>query len=68
MKRIAVSQFKPVSAGDPLTSIRLVNIVVVKFRCWISRVSQCREAVGSWFMVLEIMARNMCFSQELEAK
>lgn len=63
MKRIVVSQFKPVSAGDPLTSIRLVNIIVVKFRCWISRAAQYREAVGSWFTDLEMMVTNMCFSQ-----
>lgn len=33
LKRIAVSQFKPVSAEDPWTSIRLVNIFVVTLRC-----------------------------------
>lgn len=37
MKRIAVSQFNPVSTGAPLTSIRIVNIVVFKFRRWMSR-------------------------------
>lgn len=68
LKSLVVSQFKPVSAGDPLTSIRHVNIIVVKFRCQISRASQCREAVGSRFRVLEMMVRNMCFSQELGAK
>lgn len=31
-KRIAVNQFKPVSTGSPLTSIRPVNSVTVKFR------------------------------------
>lgn len=33
IEKDVVSQFKPVSAGVLLTSIRLVNIIVFKFRC-----------------------------------
>lgn len=55
IEKDVASQFKPVSTEVPLTSIRLVNIIVFKFRCQMSWAFQCREAVGSWFMLLEMM-------------
>lgn len=51
IEKDVVSQFKPVSAGVPLTSIRIVNIIVFEPRCRVSRASQCHKAAWAWFDV-----------------
>lgn len=45
IEKDVVSQFKPVSAGVPLTSIRIVNIIVFEPRCRVSWASQRHKAV-----------------------